>query len=343
MSDTSLPQALLDDEALERLDDFLDSERVDADALDLIGAHGFLVALAVAPCDADPATWVAELFHGEPTFNDEGERETILGLLDELRRNAIAALEQGQLPELPISLSLDGLQAEETPVGDWCAGFMEGVFLEEAAWFEEDEETGTAQMVTDDPTPEAFYLATQDADDRKGLARKYAAELDRRVFEHAIAHFPTSTFDRFDRADVVDGLGDFILKVDELSRVGHDTSRTGPANVMVMGEALAEEMGLQDGDIFEHDHLEVVTTGHPLYEEGSVSETILLARKNEHTRLMGGTYVAIKELLTPTPIFFGPEDQELCVGFRWRYAVKQIHEGWGRAIVVDNSQREYDA
>ncbi len=147
MSDTSLPQALLNDEALERLDDFLDSERVDADALDLIGAHGFLVALAVAPCDADPATWVAELFHGEPAFSDDTERETILGLLDELRRNAIAALEQGQLPELPISLTLDDLPAEETPVGDWCAGFMEGVFLEEAAWFEEDEEAAATLLL----------------------------------------------------------------------------------------------------------------------------------------------------------------------------------------------------
>lgn len=147
MSDTPQPQPLLDDDDLDLLDDFLDSERVDAEALDLIGAHGFLVALAVAPSDVPPASWVAELFHGEPAFADDAERETILGLLETLRRNAIAALEQGLLPELLFELALDGLAPEETPIGDWCAGFMEGVFLDEAAWFEEDEETAATLLL----------------------------------------------------------------------------------------------------------------------------------------------------------------------------------------------------
>ncbi|MCE8033425.1 YecA family protein [Billgrantia tianxiuensis] len=141
MSDTPLPHPLLEDEELERLDDFLDSERVDPDALDLISAHGFLVALAVAPREVEPAAWVAELFHGEPAFADDSERSEILGLLEKLRGNAIDTLEQGGLPELPFELTLDGTAPEETPIGDWCAGFMEGVFLDEAAWFEQDEET----------------------------------------------------------------------------------------------------------------------------------------------------------------------------------------------------------
>ncbi|GHE20774.1 YecA family protein [Halomonas urumqiensis] len=144
MSDTPparpQPEPLLDDEDLDLLDDFLDSERVGEDALDLISAHGYLVALAVAPRDVEPAAWIAELFQGEPVFSDDAEREQILGLLEQLRRNAIAALEQGLLPELPFELTLDSMAPEETPIGDWCAGFMEGVFLDEAAWFEEDEE-----------------------------------------------------------------------------------------------------------------------------------------------------------------------------------------------------------
>lgn len=140
MSDTLLPEPLLDDEQLDRLDDFLASERVSEDALDLIGTHGFLVALAVSPREVTPAAWVAELFQGEPAFADDAEREAILGLLERLRHNAIAAMEQGLLPELPFELTLEGIAAEETPVGDWCAGFMEGVFLDEPGWFEDDEE-----------------------------------------------------------------------------------------------------------------------------------------------------------------------------------------------------------
>jgi len=147
MSDTPPPEPLLDDDELDRLDDFLASEKVGEDALDLIGTHAFMVALAVAPSDVAPAAWVAELFQGEPAFADDTEREAILGLLERLRRNAIAALEQGLLPELPFELTLDGLPAEETPIGDWCAGFMEGVFLDEAAWFEEDEEAAATLLL----------------------------------------------------------------------------------------------------------------------------------------------------------------------------------------------------
>ncbi|NAW33897.1 YecA family protein [Halomonas alimentaria] len=147
MTDTPQPEPLLDDDQLDHLDDFLASERVSEDALDLIGTHGFLVALAVSPREVPPAAWVAELFQGEPDFSDDSEREVILGLLERLRHNAIAALEQGLLPELPFELVLDGIAPEETPIGDWCAGFMEGVFLDEAAWFEEDEEAAAALLL----------------------------------------------------------------------------------------------------------------------------------------------------------------------------------------------------
>ncbi|WP_275286445.1 YecA family protein [Halomonas elongata] len=146
-TDTPQPQPLLDDEALDRLDDFLESERVDADALDLIGTHGFLVALAVAPSDVPAATWVPELFHGEPVFADDAEQASTLALLEQLRHNAIQVLEGGGLPELPFDLELGGLAPEETPIGDWCAGFMEGVFLDEPAWFADDEEAAATLLL----------------------------------------------------------------------------------------------------------------------------------------------------------------------------------------------------
>ncbi|QJQ96786.1 MULTISPECIES: YecA family protein [Halomonadaceae] len=172
------PQPLLDDEALDRLDDFLDSDKVDADALDLISAHGFLVALAVAPRDVEPTLWIGELFHGEPEFAEDAERHEILGLLEQLRRNAIDALEQGLLPELPFELELGGIEPAETPIGDWCAGFMEGVFLDEAAWFEDDEEGAAALLLPFmalsglfDDEPDMSELAG-DATQLEGLVRQ---------------------------------------------------------------------------------------------------------------------------------------------------------------------------
>lgn len=147
MPETPPPQPLLDDDDLDRLDDFLESDRVCADGLDLISAHGFLVSLAVAPREVDPAIWIAELFHGEPDFIDATERREMLGLLEALKNNAITALDEGLLPELPFDLELDGLAPVESPIGDWCAGFMEGVFLDEAAWFENEEETAAALLL----------------------------------------------------------------------------------------------------------------------------------------------------------------------------------------------------
>ncbi|MCB8888037.1 YecA family protein [Vreelandella malpeensis] len=141
------PEPLLDDEALDRLDDFLDSDRVGEDALDLISAHGFLVALAVAPSEQPVEAWLEELFQGEPAYQSEAEREEITGLLKALRDNAVEVLEQGGLPELPFELTLDGLPAEETPIGDWCAGFMEAVFSDEAAWFQDDEEAAATLLL----------------------------------------------------------------------------------------------------------------------------------------------------------------------------------------------------
>jgi len=141
------PQPLVSDDALEQLDDFLDSDRVDEDALDLISTHGFMVALAVAPSEVPAEQWLVELFQGEPAYADDAERTEITGLLTALRDNAIALLEQGGLVELPFELILDGLPPEETPIGDWCAGFMEGVFSDESAWFADDEEAAATLLL----------------------------------------------------------------------------------------------------------------------------------------------------------------------------------------------------
>lgn len=145
--DNTPPQPLLEDEQLDRLDDFLDSEQVGEDALDLISAHGFLVALAVAPSELPSTQWLTELFQGEPAYQDDAERDEITHLLTLLRDNAVAVLEQGGLPELPFELTLDGLPSEETPIGDWCAGFMEGVFSDESAWFQDDEEAAATLLL----------------------------------------------------------------------------------------------------------------------------------------------------------------------------------------------------
>jgi uncharacterized protein len=132
-------QPPLADEALARLDDYLASERLGEDAPDVIGAHGFLVALAVSPREIALQQWVAELFEGEPPFDSGAERDEILGLLETLKVNAGSILERGNWVELPFDAELDDSGDMAAAIEDWCAGFMQGVFLDEAAWFSQDE------------------------------------------------------------------------------------------------------------------------------------------------------------------------------------------------------------
>lgn len=132
---------LLDDDAMDELFEFLDSDHVDPEALTLFGAHGFLMALAIAPVHTPDQLWTAEVFNGEPAFDDDIQRDRILAHLETLHTNAANVLESGQVPELPFDLEIDVDESPiDTPVGEWCAGFMTGVFMQEEAWFSEQEE-----------------------------------------------------------------------------------------------------------------------------------------------------------------------------------------------------------
>lgn len=138
---------LLDDDAMDELFEFLDGDNVDPEALTLFGAHGFLMALAVAPVATPAQLWAAEIFNGEPSFENDEQRDHILAHLETLLANAGNVLESGQVPELPFDLDIEiGDSPIDTPVGEWCAGFMTGVFMQEEAWFGE-HEVQAAQML----------------------------------------------------------------------------------------------------------------------------------------------------------------------------------------------------
>ena len=135
------PVPLLDDDAMDELFEFLDSDRVDSEALTLFGAHGFLMALAIAPAPTPAQVWVAEIFNGEPHFENSEQHDRLLAHLEALLTNAADVLESGHIPELPFDLDIEaGESPIDTPVGEWCAGFMTGVFMQDDAWFSEQEE-----------------------------------------------------------------------------------------------------------------------------------------------------------------------------------------------------------
>lgn len=162
-------QPPLDDDALARLDDYLAAERLGEEAPDVIAAHGYLVALAVSPRDMAPTQWFAELFGEEPPFDSNDERDDILGLMAALKTNAGSILERGHWIELPFDAELDEAGEMVAAIEDWCAGFMQGVFLDEPAWFSQDESHVAALLLPFmalsglfDDEPDISEMATED-------------------------------------------------------------------------------------------------------------------------------------------------------------------------------------
>ncbi|MFB9885007.1 YecA/YgfB family protein [Balneatrix alpica] len=126
----------LSDEEFEQLEDFLFSPAVSEEALDYIGIHGLLTAVAICPKPISRETWLEAIFTEEPGWESEEQKSLIISLLERELTTLKAELEGEEPLELPCDLTLDD---EEGLLTSWAQAFMEGVYLDEAAWFDEHE------------------------------------------------------------------------------------------------------------------------------------------------------------------------------------------------------------
>lgn len=117
------------------LQDFLD---IDENSLDFVATHGFLTALTVGPDAPAPDVWLPALFDGQPVSADAATASDISAALIAWHKEIHATLYHGQPLELPCELTLKA--TESTDLNDWCMGFMEGMFLKEASWYDSDED-----------------------------------------------------------------------------------------------------------------------------------------------------------------------------------------------------------
>jgi uncharacterized protein len=124
---------------LQRLQEFLDADDLHDEALDYMAACGYLAALSVSPEAVSSEEWLAELFAETPNYADDQQQADIVGTLEELKSRIARELASDEDLELPCELSL-GDEPDYSDLRSWCIGFMEGVFLREEAWFENDEE-----------------------------------------------------------------------------------------------------------------------------------------------------------------------------------------------------------
>ncbi len=126
-------------EQLTRLQVFLDADELHEEALDYVAAHGYLTALSICAETVPDREWIDALFAEEPHYSDEAQRAEIEATLVGLKAHIARQLASDEEFELPCDLDL-GDDPDDSELRGWCIGFMEGVFLREAAWFETAEE-----------------------------------------------------------------------------------------------------------------------------------------------------------------------------------------------------------
>ncbi|MCP8464725.1 YecA family protein [Pseudomonas sp. ZM23] len=124
---------------LSRLQAFLDADDLHEEALDYLAAHGYLTALAICPEEVPDREWIDALFAEPPHYRSEEERTEIENTLVQLKAHITRLLASDEELELPCEPYL-GDEPDDSDIRGWCIGFMEGVFLREAVWFEQAEE-----------------------------------------------------------------------------------------------------------------------------------------------------------------------------------------------------------
>lgn len=126
-------------EQLTRLQAFLDADELHEEALDYVAAHGYLTALSINAEEVPEREWIDALFAEEPHYASEAQREEIEVTLVALKGHIARQLASDDEFELPCDLDL-GDDPDDSDLRGWCIGFMEGIFMREAVWFEDSEE-----------------------------------------------------------------------------------------------------------------------------------------------------------------------------------------------------------
>lgn len=126
-------------EQLQRLQAFLDADDLHEESLDYMATHGYLTALSICPEQVPKQEWLEALFMEEPQYDSPSQKEDTESALIQLKAYIARQLESDEDLTLPCSLSLED-NPDTADIRSWCIGFMEGVFLREETWFENDEE-----------------------------------------------------------------------------------------------------------------------------------------------------------------------------------------------------------
>ena len=117
---------------IEELDEFLMSDQVPDDCLQLSDLDGFLTGVAIGPDLIMPSEWIPIIWQGDqPDFKDTEQAERIMGIIM-ARYNEILH----QLDDEPGAFEPIFYEAPDGRVlaADWAEGFMDAIGLRVGAW-----------------------------------------------------------------------------------------------------------------------------------------------------------------------------------------------------------------
>lgn len=135
MSDDLTP---LSDAELDELEEFLVSDDVPEDCMDIAMLDGFLTAVIIGPDTLLPSQWLPYIWGGDEdasmSFSSDAQAERVLNLIMRYYNDRVFDLREDAVEFEPL-LYLRQDETGEVPVLDeWCVGFITAIGLDPEGW-----------------------------------------------------------------------------------------------------------------------------------------------------------------------------------------------------------------
>ncbi|MBU2709805.1 YecA/YgfB family protein [Zooshikella harenae] len=127
------------------LTSILEADPTNEDILDNIATHGLLTAAAISPRQPSIDQIISCIFDGTPDLSSQ-DLQTLKNALQQAQQQLDQPLFLGEGLELPYEWDEDE-DLEDSDIQAWCIGFMSAVFLDEAAWFDADEQESSELLL----------------------------------------------------------------------------------------------------------------------------------------------------------------------------------------------------
>ena len=133
----------LDSTELDRLEQLLVSDLFHEEAMPLDMLQGLLCAVASSPDLIPPSRWLPAALGDNPAYETAQQAEEVLDLVMRFYGQTVQELDDGAGFTLYVFPDEQG----EDDLATWCEGYLEGVMLSEADWYEHGEPEAVEELL----------------------------------------------------------------------------------------------------------------------------------------------------------------------------------------------------